>query len=273
MIRWGFICLAVIVLTLAGGLLGCAAPDEEEWHPDSGMPAGGPYPILTDPEDNEENVLVDKVIKVTFSDHLNARTLARSRIRLYSGPIEKWVLFYYDPVDRQLVTWPSSSMRSDLTWVFSLEYGVEGLDGSKVGSGPVVVFRTGDSSGDDMPFMKQSYNDDIQALFNKRCVSCHDGSEKAIAGLRLDSAESVRNSAIGVDSTGWPGWKIIVVSRPGESYLLYKLIGDDKIAGVQMPRRSDMEGPDTPLSHSELRAISNWIASDAPFFDAEESKE
>jgi hypothetical protein len=44
---------------------------------------------------------------------------------------------------------------------------------------------------------------------------------------------------------------------PGESFLLYKLLGDGPMRGAQMPRGA------APLSAADLQRVSDWIADGA----------
>ena len=110
-----------------------------------------------------------------------------------------------------------------------------------------------------------TYEQHIAPIFDARCSGCH-GAD-GIADLRLDSAEGVAGTALGIPSTGWPEWNRITTSRPGESYLLYKIIGDERISGLPMPRSWDEHDPAPPLTADEQEAISDWIASGTAFFD------
>ena len=114
------------------------------------------------------------------------------------------------------------------------------------------------------PFTPRDYGTEVAPILEERCASCH-GSQ-GVAGLRLDSEEGIRATALGVPATGWPGWLRVAAARPGESYLLYKIVGDPLAAGAPMPRTWD--GPSAPpLAAEEQRILSDWIAGGAPFFD------
>lgn len=240
----------------------CAPPPEKD--PDAAVPPG-PHPIGVDPEVGAVDVPIDKVIRVQFSDHLDGTSVKRDRFKLYSGPLNLWVMSYYDPVRGRLSVWPSSSMWKNATWVLEIGAGLYGIDGYQVDNGVVTEFRTGEEGGDNQPFPFLSYETDIKPIFDARCASCH--NDDGVAGLSLASAESVAATALGVPSTGWPEWKRITASRPGESYLLYKIIGDERIAGAPMPRSFDDDGQAPPLPVKQQEAIADWIAGGAAFFD------
>lgn len=250
----------------------CAPPPESDPGPDAATPPGGPVPVAVDPPLGAEGVPRDKVIRVTFDDHLDSRTLSPGDLDIHSGPLSRWAMCYYDPVRRQLVTWPSTWMLANATWVLSLEYGIKGLDGQPVAPGDVAVFRTGETGGDNTPFTPPSFPDRVLPLLERRCASCH-GPSRALEGLRLDGQEGIAASAVNTPAKGWQGWRRIVPTRPGDSYLLFKIIGDERISGMAMPRDPDLDRPGPPLEEAEQELLSDWIASGASFFDPPDAGE
>jgi hypothetical protein len=251
---------AVWALVALGG---CAPPPEED--PDAAVPPG-PHPVWSDPANGDTDVLIDKVIRVGMSDHLDGRSVRRNRFKLYSGPLAMWVMVQYDPVRQRLSVWPSVSMWKNTTWGLELLDGLAGLDGSPVTPVVVTEFRTGAASGDNQPFPFLNYEEHVKPVFDARCASCHGGTGP-VADLDLASADGIGDTALGVSSTGWPEWKRITASRPGESYLLYKIIGDERIVGAPMPRSWDESAPATPLPLEDQQAVADWIASGTAFFD------
>jgi hypothetical protein len=249
---------------LAASAVGCEPPSGAD--PDA-APAG-PVAMGVDPAKGEHGVPIDKVIRVRFSDHLDERTLKAGRLTLKSGTLSLWVMSYYDPVRGELVVWPSSKLRRFSTWTFRVEEGLAGLDGGAVAPGTATWFRTGDQGGDDHPFDVLTYEEHVQPIFDTACAACHGGPGAPVAGLALDTPESVTATLLGAPAEGWPGWKRAVAGRPGQSYLLYKLIGDARIAGSPMPRSFDGDGAAPPLSPFEQRRIADWVAGGAPFFDS-----
>ena len=248
----------VVLVAFSASISKCCAPPLEV-DPDAAPPPG-PYPVSADPVEGEAGVFIDKVLRTEFSDHIDGHGIERSVFRLGSGPVSMWVMFYYDPVRKKLVVWPSSLLRKNAVWVFELKEGLTGLEGNPVEPGIVTSFRTGAETGDDMPFPWLYYDGDVAPIFNSRCASCHGGA-LPMAGLSLEDVDDVRQTAVNVPADGWSGWDRIVPSRPGESYLIYKIIGDRRISGKQMPRIL-MDGEQAqPLSQQEMETISDWIAS------------
>lgn len=253
----------VLVAFSLAGTMGCAPPDEVD--PDAALPPG-PYPVSVDPVGGEMGVFIDKVLRTEFSDHIDGHGIASSAFRLGSGPVSMWVMSYYDPVRRKLVVWPSSFMRKNADWVFELKEGLTDLEGNPVEPGIVTSFRTGEEAGDDMPFPWLYYDHDVAPIFAARCASCHGGASP-MAGLSLENVDGTWQTAVGAPADGWTGWDRIVSSRPGESYLVYKIIGDHRIVGKQMPRILFDGEQAQPLSDEEMEVVSDWIASGTLLFE------
>src|SRR5688572_19072073 len=82
------------------------------------------------------------------------------------------------------------------------------------------------------------------AVFERRCVSCHNGTEKK-GGLSLASAKDI--------FAGGESGLILVAGKPGESLILDYITGDKP----EMPK----SGP--PLTAAEVAAIRDWITAGA----------
>ena len=88
-----------------------------------------------------------------------------------------------------------------------------------------------------------SYRQDIQPIFNRRCITCHGGS----AGLWLDSYERVL-----FGSSNGP---IIVPEDPNSSTLYLRITGRVQ---PSMPLGGE------PLNSNEINIIRTWIAEGVP---------
>ncbi len=269
--------LGVSAALLAVAAAGCNSSkgDEESTESealDTAPYAGSPSVIAVDPPVGAAGVFTDKVIRVFFDDHLDADSIAQERFDLHSGPVGRWIMAYYDPVDKALVVWPSAPMIANTVWVLDIKEGLLGLAGDPIMPGQVARFQTGGVTGDNAPFEPLSYPTDIAPIFTRRCIRCH-GAERAFDGLLLHSPEAIGRTASGVTSKGWPSFDRVRPDRPGLSYLLYKIIGDSGIRGLPMPRTLDGTGEAQPLEHKESKAISDWIAAGAPLFDSQTTNE
>ena len=260
---------AALAAAVSLAFVACAPPAKDD--PDAAP--DGPHPVAVTPEDGAEGVRIDAVVRVRMSDHLDGRSVRSGRLRLASGPISMWLLTYYDPVREELVAWPAGKLRKHALWTFEIEEGVTGLEGDEVPPGTVSTFQTGEEAGDDDPFPVVDYETAVAPVFSGRCASCHGGPLEPLAGLDLSSPEGVSATLLGADADGWPGWKRAVPGRPGQSYLLYKLLGDPRIAGARMPRSLEGDGDAAPLGGDERRAVADWLASGAGLFDSTESDE
>jgi hypothetical protein len=266
----GFVALAV----LATGLTGCDQSSDEDADQDASVPLGGPFPIRVDPAPDSTDTPIDKVLRITFSAHLDSRGLRSSNLSLTSGPVQRYLFFYYDPISRQLVAWPALDLRQGTAWTLEIKEGTLGLDGSPARTGVVTRFSSSFEASGDKPFNAPSFNTDVKPIFQKYCISCHGSPrEKAIGGLMLDSEAGIRDTAISEFAEGWPGWRLIAPSLPGQSYLLYKINDYAGVSGMGMPRDPDMEQAKTGLTVSEQQVLSDWIVSGATFFDPDTNGE
>jgi hypothetical protein len=84
----------------------------------------------------------------------------------------------------------------------------------------------------------------IAAIFEKRCVNCHNSSESK-GGFSIDSREAFR--------AGGESGDTIVVGRPNESLLIEMISGD----APEMPKGGDK------LSNDQIELIQQWIATGA----------
>ncbi len=257
-----------LVLAIA---FGCSPPTEMD--PDAGPPEDAMYPIHTDPEDGEDNVLIDKVLRLTYEDHIDSTTLSQSQVSIYSGPLYNWTRFFYDPVRGQLVVWSSRYLRRDVTWVLALGEDIQDIEGGPVAWGDIIHFSTGSETGDNTPYVVPSFENEVLPIFTQHCASCHSSATDGFAGLELGSMEEIAETAINSESDGWAGRPVIAPFLPGNSYILYKIIGDPRVAGLPMPRTPDLDGAAAPIPFEEQELLADWIASGAQFFDSEASQD
>lgn len=177
----------------------------------------------------------------------------------------------YDPTRRRVaIELVPSELRFDLEYEVRVRQGVTSWDGvvSSETRAYRVRFVDRPVAIERVPNLRR----DVAPLLVANCGSpaCH-GGEHPSMGLDLSSAEGIVRSAVGVASVEWPspsgsvdrgelGWAGFVRISPGEpaeSYLVYKLLGDGPVRGAPMPRGAQ------PLTNSEIRVVSAWIAAGA----------
>lgn len=266
--------LSATAVIVAACMTGCAPPETENYDDldTDEVLADAPKIVSFSPREGDENVNRRPIIRVTFDRQLDADTIERSAFKLYSGPLSKWMIFYYDPTEKQLITWPGGYLLRQSTWVFALRNGITGANGVPAAEETVTYFRTGDDIIAETPYTIRA-KDEVLSIFETRCASCHGGSN-ALAGLKLDTQANIVSTAISRPSKERTSRDLVVPTQPGLSYLLYKLLDDDEtISGLPMPRSLYDEETTELLSKEEKQTLVDWIAAGAVFFDDEDSDE
>jgi hypothetical protein len=112
------------------------------------------------------------------------------------------------------------------------------------------------------------YRDHIQPIWDQWCVRCHNFHTP-----HLNATESARDLA-GVSWAKCDGEtkaRFVVPGAPAQSYLLFKLTGENTnnyIAGCNRPMPADQMGVDTPLASLDPEAVATirrWIEEGADF--------
>ena len=101
-------------------------------------------------------------------------------------------------------------------------------------------------------FSQQTYDSEIQPIFNNNCTSCHGTS----GNLDLSQGNSY-NNLVNVASQGWPS---VMRVKPGEymnSVLHQKIVGNTAF-GDRMPQGG------SALAQADEEKIKNWILNGAP---------
>lgn len=93
----------------------------------------------------------------------------------------------------------------------------------------------------------ETYIDTIKPVLQERCYSCH-GALKQKAGLRLDTAESIRK--------GGKSGPAVLPGEPDDSFLL------ERVSHADLDERMPPEGK--PLEPETIAAIRKWIEAGAP---------
>ncbi len=252
---------------------GCKAPSTPDYDaPDAAPPENAPVVVSVVPEDGDMDVNRRPVIHVGFDRQLDAKTIETYSYSLHSGDSGRWLTSYYDPFKKEIVVWPAGYLLRQSTWVFELKKGMTDQAGIPVTPKVVTSFRTGDDLIYETPYHTRSFKKDIVPILETYCTSCHGGAEP-LAGLKLDSEDGISTTAIGRPSSGRQNWDLIVPTRPGLSYLLYKLIDDDFAPGMTMPRSLDDKDPKTVLSEQDKDALVDWITLGAVFFDPDDTEQ
>jgi len=214
---------------------------------------------------------------VRFDRLLAPSSIDRAQVRLTTGGLQAFAGLRYDPIDRSLSLYPNpNDLRPGLEYVFTVDVGLRGWDGSAMAHPVEVRFRPTVRETIAAP-RQVSLRREVAPLLGARCTGsgCHGGDDPAM-GLDLSSADAIRTTAIGIlarERGGSaflealdPRWSTLPrvdpgitagQGRPEYSYVVYKLLGEGPIWGARMPRGR------APLSDDEVRLIADWISAGA----------
>jgi hypothetical protein len=117
--------------------------------------------------------------------------------------------------------------------------------------------KTADS-GADTEAPAVDYEADVQDVFNRSCISCHNAAgtyKPALAvDLVLESGASY-DELVGVDATQLPGMPLVDPGDSANSYLWYKLTDTHTSVGGS----GDEMPPGLTLATNDLEPIQRWI--------------
>jgi hypothetical protein len=253
-------------------------------------------------------VPVDTPIEVRFDRYLLPKTATRQSLRVFSGTgVGAFLVPTYDVVERVVTYRPSygSALLPGLLYTVVLPrpdkdqqgYGFRAYDGAPLAPGTVPLrfsFRTArrvPPPAEPPPASDAgcaTIDAALEAFARSGCTSsgCHAGND-AVLGLRLDSADGLRTTALSrvaheTDVGATPGQALVDPSRfgvgmpivdpgsPATSYLLYKLLvnpanfpGED--GGCRSTHRAELPpsgcfGP----SLGEQRRLRDWFVAADP---------
>lgn len=217
-------------------------------------------------------------LRVRFDRLLAPSSIDRAQLRLTTGGLQAFAGLRYDPIDRTLSLYPNpNDLRPGLEYVFTVDVGLRGWDGSAM-SHPIEVRFRPTVRVAVAPPRDVSLRRELAPLLAARCTGsgCHGGDDPAM-GLDLSTPDAIRTTAVGILArerggrafleTLDPRWSTLPrvdpgitagQGRPEYSYVVYKLLGDGPIWGARMPRGR------APLSDEETRLVADWIAAGAP---------
>jgi hypothetical protein len=107
--------------------------------------------------------------------------------------------------------------------------------------------------------------DEVQAIFDSRCTTCHDASKlglPAYPALPLTAGASY-SALVNQPAHEACGGILVVPGQLDQSYLSHKVADVTPCFGLRMPHPFD-SGIVVPLSDAQLAAIRSWIERGAP---------
>ena len=105
----------------------------------------------------------------------------------------------------------------------------------------------------------------VQAIFDERCISCHDATLTGLPSYpELPLTAGASYAALVNRRALQPcGGTRVVPGHPEQSYLIAKLAQDTPCDGVRMPQRYEPFLPFIALSDEQMATISDWISDGA----------
>ena len=105
---------------------------------------------------------------------------------------------------------------------------------------------------------------DVQAIFDDRCVLCHDATKVGLPSYPQLSltAGNARASLVNKQGLEVCGGTLVVPGNPDQSYLVHKLSDATPCEGSRMPRPYEI-GTVPPLTEAQMTTIRSWISAGA----------
>lgn len=264
---------AVALAAAPAAVAGC------DWGRPGPAAGAGPWRLQTRPVDGERNVPRLGRLVISLDRAVLPRTVDATTVRVRSGAVSAATTVRLLPVEQQV--WididDESPLDADTEFLLEVE-GLIDLDGNVLAEPLVTSFHTGVQLGTNAaePVVDAEQTLDLLA---SRCAdaTCHSEPDAA-AHLDLSGYDGIARTAIGARSrialsgttreegargaTTLAGLRILDVLAgrgvPGTSLLLYKVLGDSRVAGEPMPPSG------APLSSAELSLLEGWILAGAP---------
>ncbi|MFH1436730.1 MAG: Ig-like domain-containing protein [Pseudomonadota bacterium] len=223
-------------------------------------------------EDLQEDVPINMKVKLTFNQPLDPGSLADTEITLESGGLTIGGRKKYDLMSRTLAFEPQASMRSNLWYKFVLKNAPFSIMGTSPQQDEInILFKTGDRISDDDPPAPPivDFETGIYPVLSSSNCRCHATFHPMMGAQFVFAAPGeFLEGAVATESREWSTWKIIDPGRPEKSYLMYKLLGDERlglptITGERMPpgglEDDERYGDLRQVPIETIETIGTWI--------------
>ena len=213
-------------------------------------------------EDLQENVPRDVRIELSFNQPLDPLSLERTDISIKSGELTVGGRTKYDLLRRTLTFEPSSNLRGNLWYKFVLKNPPYSIMGTASRQEEInMLFRTGEELSGEYPPAPApvDFESEIYPAFTANCA-CHSQVNPLLdVQFIFNTPEEFLHGAVATDSKEWQNWQIISPGSHEKSYLMYKLLGDERlglptITGERMP-----PPPLAALAEDTIETVKNWI--------------
>ncbi|MBW2262885.1 MAG: Ig-like domain-containing protein [Deltaproteobacteria bacterium] len=228
--------------------------------PEQSVENKGREPLLVtsiNVEEGETGLPRNVSIEVTFNQPLDPASLSEADMSLTSGALSSAANIRYDALSRTLIYDPRYDLREDLWYTFAIETFPLSIMGTVYGGDPVQVrFRTGTDTSPVSPRPGVAFEDDVWPILSG--CSCHDVETRFMDYVIVyDAPEEFLERSVSTPSREWNDWLVVDPGHHESSYILYKLLGDDRLG---MPTiMGEVMPPGAPLPMQDLETIRDWI--------------
>ncbi len=213
-------------------------------------------------EDRQENVPRDVRVQLSFNQPLDPLSLEETDISLESGELTVRGRTKYDLLQRTLTFEPSSNLRGNLWYKFVLKNPPFSIMGTASRQDEInILFRTSEElSGEQPPAPAPvDFESEVYPAFRANCY-CHSEVNPLLdVQLLFDTPEEFLHVSVATESKEWKSWQIINPGSHEKSYLMYKLLGNERL-GLPTITGERMPPPPLPaLAMERIETVKNWI--------------
>lgn len=244
------------IATCTAALMGCLIL------PDTAVENRGREPlevVSINVEDGQRDVPLDLTIELMFNQPLDPQSLDDASMSLTSGSLRYTANVRYDALRRTLVFDPRATLREDLWYTFEMDGFPLSIMGTAYLGEPIETrFRTGTTTSPSSPRPGVGFESDVWPLL--RGCACHDQETRLMDYVILyDTPATFLESAVSTPSREWRDWLVIDPGHHDSSYLIYKLLGDDRLGLPTIMGETMPPPPYPPMPMEELETIRDWI--------------
>ncbi len=208
-------------------------------------------------EEGQTGVARNVSIEVRFNQPLDPSSLPDADMSLASGALSPAADIRYDALSRTLVLDPRADLREELWYTFAIEAFPLSIMGTTYRGEPVEVrFRTGTHTSPVVPRPAVSFEDDVWPILSG--CSCHDTETRFMDYVIVyDTPREFLELSVSTPSREWNDWLVVDPGHHESSYILYKLLGDERLG---MPTiMGEVMPPGAPLPMQDLETVRDWI--------------
>ncbi len=243
----------VVLLSVAGCL----------FLPDRSVENRGREPLRVESvnvAEGDTDVPLDVSIEIRFNQPLDPASLEDASMQLGSGSLRSLADVRFDALTRTLVFDPRSDLRPGLWYEFTMDAFPLSIMGTAYLDEPLQIrFGTGTETGATpaVPRPAVDFETKVWPVIGAGGCGCHSEASRAMGFVIPADPDAFLSGSVATPSREWPGWRIVDPGQHARSYLIYKLLGDERlgmptIMGETMP-------PGAPLPMQDIETIRDWI--------------